>query len=125
MSPPDPRTEVAMECADRIAEAFIRNGTTRGECRQIARDALTTEAARVRGETWREAAKYAVGVERDKWMGLKQTNVVNVALAMAKYCEDQANKAVVKDSLTTEIDTLKPSPWSTARPTVEGGSTND
>ena len=123
MSTPDPRTEAAkmlvsqmlnfIETCSRRKLRFssivnLQTGETSDPTDRLVQavvDALTTEAARVRGETWREAEQYAneceaVNTERGSILAWHK---------MAAHCRMQAKN----------LPTNQPT-WSTARPTVEG-----
>lgn len=118
MSTPDPRTERAQLDKWLLQTNRYPGTVTAGEAAQHlydaavkANDALTTEAARVRGETWREALEKVA----NDW-------------ASKGFCgHDEIQSIEVQAFLDTRHvhypecrgELSKPT-WSTARPTVEG-----
>lgn len=128
---PDPRTEVAIKLLCEIhgwtEGDFAYFGDAPLHAKQVAliTDALTTEAARVRGETWREAIQLARfgamelrAMHDDRkadFYGHGPAALQDFAdqleekAKQADHVNDAVQKAepVVKKSLTTEIDTLQ------------------
>ena len=135
MSTSDPRTEVVFEkmTVDEIITGLIGvvllNGNT-GPYRRAIHSALTTEAARVRGEernmVCRQLVQRADELDASADAAIQQGDLS--APSDEQHYAAQQFKAMAKhlrvEAMKYRPDTPKPK-WSTARPTVAGGSTND